>query len=462
VGWYDEHKEAPPLPQDYDDPSQAPPGYHWERIGGGHVLLPGDRTSAPAPAPAPPRSPPTPNPTTPGISTPDVSNATYGKKIPISALGLARIGGSIIFGPYIEDGLASFGVSFGFPADPTGTRELREIAFDSKVGWTSADGFTGEPFTYRFYPGTQAQDADPLEIANFPDEPVAYRPQILLFFENLSLESFQEKIPYVAAVIADTTDGDDPADGINLGTALERIARSPWTTYTPETFEAVNVIDIVGGILLADDYSFLQLLQYISRIYRNLDIVQTDKLRIKDHGAHVTPDIRLDLSRIVSSDSPVQFQRQEAAATPRELELVTIDPDADYCWVSSKAQRPRDPVVTSASVGKETVTLPLIMNAATRTSMVYFAQYAEEAARKKVSFGALAYGYQIEPGDRVALIDIGDGIENEVFKITKTMHGANCVVQCEAETIMRCNLAFDDSDSGGGDDLAVEFLDGAT
>src|SRR4029077_14086089 len=84
------------------------------------------------------------------------------------------------------------------------------------------------------------------------------------------------------------------------------------------------------------------------------------------------------------------------------------------------------------------------MNAATRTSMVYFAQYAEEAARKKVTFGALAYGYQIEPGDRVALIDIGAGIENEVFKITKTMHGANCVVQCEAETIMRCSLEFDD------------------
>src|SRR4029077_6057247 len=102
-------------------------------------------------SPAP--SPPTPNPTTPGISSPDVSNATYGKKIPISALGLARIGGSIIFGPYIEDGLASFGVSFGVPADPTGTRELREIAFDSKVAWTSADGFTGEPFTFRFYPG---------------------------------------------------------------------------------------------------------------------------------------------------------------------------------------------------------------------------------------------------------------------------------------------------------------------
>ena len=178
MGWYDEHKEAPPLPQDYDDPNQAPPGYHWERISGGHVLLPGDRRSAPTPTSTstPSRSPPTPNPTTPGISTPNVSNATYGKKIPISALGIARIGGSIIFGPYIESGHASFGVSFGVPADPTGTRELREIALDSKVAWTLAGGFAGEPFTFRFYPGTQTQNADPLEIANFPDAPVAYRP----------------------------------------------------------------------------------------------------------------------------------------------------------------------------------------------------------------------------------------------------------------------------------------------
>lgn len=409
----------------------------------GHTDAP-PLTPPPGPSPVPP-----PNPTTPGISAPDVSNATYGKKIPISALGLARIGGNIICGPYISsDGSASFGVSFGFPADPTGTRQLREIAFDSKVAWKLDGGFTGESFTYRFYEGRQDQDADPIEVVNFPGEYVAYRPQMLLFFEDLPLAPFQNKIPYVAAVIGDTTDGDDPADGINIGTALGRIAMSPWTNYSSSTFEAVHVVDIVGGILLADDYSFVQLLKYISRIYRNLDILQSDKLRIKDHGAHVTPDIRLDLNRIISSDSPVQFQRQEPSATPRELELVTIDPDADYCWVSSKAQRPRHPVVVSASVGKETVTLPLIMNASTRITMVYFAQYAEEAARKKISFSALAYGYEIEPGDRVALIDIGEGIENEVFKVVKTMHGANYVVQCEAETIMRCSLELEDSVGG--------------
>jgi len=410
---------------------------------------PGGRTydygdpSPPAPAPnPPPPTPPAPDPSTPGIDPNSLKNATYGKKIPISVLGLARIGGNIIFGPYLDGTRASFGISFGVPADPTGTRQLREIALDSKVAWTLANGFTGESFTYRFYPGTQTQAADPLEIAAFPNAPVAYRPQILLFFENLPLAPFDNKIPYVAAVIGDTTGGADPHDGINLGTALQRLAWSPWTLYDSSTFETVNIADVIGGILLADDYTFLQLCQYIGRIYRNLDILQSDKLRVKDHGALINADITFDPSRIIMSQKPVQFIHQEPSLTSRELELVTIDPDADYVWVPSKAQRPRVPIPTTTSIGKDTVTLPLILGALPRTSMVYFAQYAEEAARKKVSFTATAFGLETQPGDRVMLTDFSDGIADEIFKVTQTVHGANHVVQIDAEAIMRCSITM--------------------
>jgi hypothetical protein len=41
---------------------------------------------------------------------------------------------------------------------------LREIALDSKLAWQLDGGFTGESFTYRFYPGRQDQAADPLEL----------------------------------------------------------------------------------------------------------------------------------------------------------------------------------------------------------------------------------------------------------------------------------------------------------
>ena len=69
-------------------------------------------------------------------------NALYGKIIPLSALGLARIGtAGLIFGPYFRSGgRASFAVSFGFPANPEGERRVYEIALDGKVAWENAGG----------------------------------------------------------------------------------------------------------------------------------------------------------------------------------------------------------------------------------------------------------------------------------------------------------------------------------
>jgi Putative phage tail protein len=439
----------------FKDPyNDAPAGWDAQATQTGYVWYkekPGPSTPGPGPTPFPSPTPPPPSPTSPGIDPNQFKNQAFGKKIPISALGKGRIGGQLVCGPWgTETGVVSGGWSFGFPADPTGSRVLLEIAMDSKVAWTLADGFTGESFTFRYTEGTQTQGADALETTNFPDEPVAYRPQMMLYLEDIPMAPFGNKIPYVAATWGDTTDGADPEDGINLGEGLERIAWSPWANYTSDTFQAVNVEDVVGGIILADDWTMIQLCQYVSRMYRNLDLLQSDKIYIKDHGALVTPDFRFDRNRIIASDKPIQFVRQEPSATPRELEFVSIDPDADYTWVPAKAQRARDPINVSASVGKETITLPLIMDQFTRISMAYYAQYAEEAARKKVSVTVMAYGYEIEPGDRMALIDMGDGFDDEVFKVTRTHHGANYVVQIEAEAISRCSLL-----TAGGEASAV-------
>jgi hypothetical protein len=97
-------------------------------------------------------------------------------------------------------------------------------------------------------------------------------------------------------------------------------------------------------------------------------------------------------------------------------------------------------VAVSASVGKETVSLPLVMDAATRQASVKLAQFYEENARKKVAFSAMVRGLEIEPGDLVALTDLGGGFDGEVFKVTETLHGANYVVECTAEAILRCTV----------------------
>lgn len=412
--------------------------------------------SAPAPGPVAPSSPPAPPASPPDLSA--LAGATYGRKMPLFAGGKARIGGAIVFGPYGPGGAttigthASFGISFGVPANVSGTRTLYEIALDSKVAWTSTSGttniaagtFAAETFTARFYQGTLTQSADSLETTiHGVSNAVAYRPQMMIFFENLPLAAFGNKIPYVAAMIGDTTAGADPNDGINLGEALERVAYSPWAGYTSSTFEAVDISDVVEALLIDQNYSMVDLVSVISRAaYVNLDLLQNDMLRVRDHGALVTPDITLTLNEVLAGDPPIAFVRKEASNEPRERELITIDPAADYTWVPSKAQRTRFPVVVSAAVGKETATIPVVMGTPERIVMVNYAQYVQENARKMVRFSAGPYGYAIEPGDRVALVDIGDGFEDEIYKITETIHGANYAVQCTGEAMMRCSIDF--------------------
>lgn len=400
-------------------------------------------------ASAPSVSVPSATPVVPSLDPQIPANITYGKRMALFAGGLARIGGTIIFGPYFNDGKVTFGVSFGNVVPVTGTRVLFDICADSKRLWVSPAGsatsgggtFDVEAFTWRFYQGTLTQSVDPLETAYFPGEEIAYRPQMVLFIQDLPYAQFIKPVPYISALIGDTTDGADPYDGINLGLALERIAHSPWAGYTSATYETVGITDVVPAVLFADNFNMIELGQSISRVYRNLDQVQSDKLRMKDRGSTVAPDITFDRDSILGGDEGVKFVRAEPSAQPREFEVITIDPGLDYMPAPSLSQRARNPVVVSSAVGKQTVTLPLVLDAPTRQAMTIFAHYYEENARKRVVFTVLIFGLEIEPGDLFRLTDLGaDGISDEVFKCIETEHLGDYAVQITGEAILLCSL----------------------
>jgi hypothetical protein len=382
-----------------------------------------------------------------GVNPVETAYSLYGHPVPLSVFGVGRIGGEIISGPWIENGLASFIISFGVPADPAGTRDLRQIAFDSEIVWENGT-FNTEPFTYRFYGGTLTQAADALETTHFGADAVAYRPQMLLAFENLPLANTKfKKIPYVAAVIGDAT-GDD----VNLGEAFERIAYSPWVGWTSAQFETVGITDglVSGGLIITQQAEFLQTIQQFGRFYPKWDILQTDKLRISDRGANVSADITLDKSRLMGQ---VVLSRQEPNSTPRELELTTIDPDADYTLLPSTARQPRVPVSVTTSVKKDTAYLPAIMHASIRQSVATYALYHEDQARKKISFTAMAYGLEIEPGD-LAAISLGDDFNDDVYKIIETLHTVSHTVECTAEALLRCDLGVTEVDHLACDNAA--------
>ncbi len=377
-----------------------------------------------------------------GVNPVETSYSLYGHPVPLSVGGKVRIGGEIISGPWIASGLASFIISFGVPADPSGTRTLLEIAFDSEVVWTgtltgagtpSSAGFSTEPFTVRFYDGNLTQAADALETSDFGSDAVAYRPQILLAFENLPLANTKfGKIPYVSALLGDTT-GDD----VNIGEALERLAYSPFCGLTSSQFETSGITDALpdGGFVIAQDMQFLQLIQQLGRFYPTWDILQTDKLRVVDRGDTVTADIVLDDTRLMGE---IRTTRKGADTISKELELSTIDMDADYTIVPSVATLPRDPVAVTTSVGKDTAYLPVIMDSFTRMSVATFAKYHEEVARKTISGTAMMYGLEIEPGVLVGIDLNRDDFGSETFKIKETTHGVNYVVEFIAESILKC------------------------
>lgn len=393
------------------------------------------------------------NPVTPTYDPKIEANALYGKHIILSALGYARIGSAPapIVGPYINGGKVDFIVSFGVPADPSGDRKIYKIYFDNELAWSSTGGgtlpahgtFTAEAFDFVFKPGTLTQTVCSLESEKFPGEAIAYRPQMLLEIRNLTFQRFLDRggkpVPYVACDIGDVTGGADPFDGIGVGEGLERIAYF-WCGYDASTFVSENVIDLTPGYLIAENINIDQLCQNVCGIYRNLDYTHTDKRKIRDRGTNVTPDIIFGRDTILGGDRPIEITRTDASAEPRELELIKIDPDQDYTRVPSISKRPRDPIIVSAAVDKETVTLPTIMDAPTGQAMVTYAHYDRENARKKVTFSAMAYGYEVQPSDLVALVDIADGIDDEVFKVVETSHGANYVVQITAQATLRCRL----------------------
>jgi len=436
--------------------------------GDARFLIPRDEAGGGvATATAAPASTPIATPVSPNFDPKIEANALFSKPMALYTGGYARIGASPapIVGPYINGNVVDFVVSFGVPSNPAGDRRIYKIYLDNELAWSSttggtlpADGtFASEAFDFVFKPGTLTQSAVSLESEKFPGDECAYRPQMILQIRNLPWQRFMDitgkPVPYVAVDIGDVTDGADPLDGINLGEALERIAFSPWAGYTSSTFDAVGITDVVDAILIKDNFTVIQLCQSVTGEYRNLDLLCSDKVRIKDRGANVAPNFVFDRDSIIEGDDALSVVRANATAQRREHELVAIDPDQDYTAVPSLAKIPRDPMIISAAVGKETATIPLVIDASTRQALATFSQNYDENARRKVAFKVPASGYQVEPGDLFALDGIAPGFDSEVFKCIGTTHGANWVVEVEGEAILRCRIF-------GDDDGAAVFVSG--
>lgn len=416
--------------------------------------VPGAKTIGVAPwqpiSPSTPGGVITPEPSQPtvsvttGLDPDEYARATYGKPIAIWAASKPRIGATIIWGPEIriEDNVVrcDFGVSFGIPADPTGSRELLELRFDGNQVWTSTDGdLTGgdlvEDTNFRFYPGSETQEPDALEVAKYPDAPIAYRGQCLIFFEDIPLTDYENRIPHVAAKIADSTFG-DPDDRVLAGEALEAIAGNPHLGMDSDEFATEDITLQCDGIILAENVSFIEWLERFSRMFP-WDVVQREKLMVIERGAD-EPDLTVTTDNIVNSDEgSIVVQRTQEADVSRELEFKYIDIDRDYEINPQRARRPRDPVPVTASIGKETINLPVVMTAGDAASWVTLRKYQDELSRDKVALTLMPYGIMTEPGD---FLRLNAPFKTYLLRVLETLKGANWTTEVVAEQILRCTI----------------------
>lgn len=387
-----------------------------------------------------------------GINPLDVAAATYGKVIPIVVGGCPRIGGYIIYGPKFTTvaslSYVSFGASFGLQADSDGERELWEIRMDGVKVWTIEDGALIDGLTFRFTEGTEVQEPDAMLVADYGDAAPAFRSQCCLFFENLAIARFDNHVPFVSAVLADVTDGADPSDGILLGDALERLANSAFVGLGSDQFETTGITTVILGLIEAERGSFIDLLQRLARLFP-LDIVQTDKLRVIERSS-IAADIVLNENRIVGGRGAVQIQRQSETDVAQELEFIHIDIDRDYEFTPQKARRPSDPVAITASRAKETINLPIVTTASNAISWVTLRKYWDEVARTTVSFTAMPYGMEIDPGTMVAVkLDLA----TYVVRIAETLHEARGTVKCVGAPVLRCSVSVIDDGPEIGDSI---------
>jgi Putative phage tail protein len=194
---------------------------------------------APAPAPPPVQTPPTPavDPVTTGVSIKELTDQLYGKPIPVSLGGRRRMGGYVCWGPrlrYASNGqrLWSFGVSFGFSADPDGRRDVLEIRFDSTIVYSALTGVVVPWLKWRFHPGTETQEPDPLAVLMQGTAATAFRGQMVMFFEDVPSNT----IPFVGALICDRVSGGG-------------LTAMPFDTPTTSAIRSIGAIDWAAGIM---------------------------------------------------------------------------------------------------------------------------------------------------------------------------------------------------------------------
>jgi hypothetical protein len=289
-----------------------------------------------------------------------VQSSSYGTQIP-RVYGSMRVAGSIIWATDLAessetsgakgqpDTVFSYSVSFAVALSSRNASSIGRIWADGKL-LRGADGAFKVSKGFRFYPGSEDQDIDPLiaSIEGISGTP-AYRGLALAVFENLELADFGNRIPFLSfEVIADDGAPDvaailaDASDGTIAASSAQSIIG--YAAYGPSRKVALQPLVETFGIDLFDDGATV----------RSAEAGQIA----------VSGD---ELGNSADEQKPAKVQRELGARrdVPTALRLTYYDAGRDYQAGEARA------VAGEGPGAEERRELPAVVDATTAKSLVH-------------------------------------------------------------------------------------------
>lgn len=332
----------------------------------------------------------------------DFAAATIGKDIAFFIGGKILAGCRLYEGPFLstvdDAGLVGYIVGPFVLAVPGASLSIESLRLNGTESLTSADGGTtwtslGTVFdgiVINVLKGSETQTPFASSISRYGARAVPYRSHVCIELQDVPLAPFANLIPFVSVYL-------EQDETLTRQEAVSRILR--FVRFDDAEFE-VNVSGQDVFWVKVGEENLFDFLQGLQTIFRNWNIVATDKLRIFENSSTVTsiPITRSD----VSADS-IKFWQDTPETVPAERTLGIVDTDGDNdFYTTPPARRARYPIPLTSSQDSQSIELPIGMGRLQAKTLVNKSLLIDEFARDKCSFKLLPHMRGIEPGDIVA------------------------------------------------------------
>lgn len=335
--------------------------------------------------------------TGPRLGDLSVQTSTYGAQVP-RIYGTMRVAGTVVWATELKESdtlqggakgqpdtlVYSYSVSLAVALSSRVAQRIKRIWADGKLLRGAAGDFkvkTG----FRFYPGSEAQEVDPL-IASVEgiDAAPAYRGLALAVFEDLELAEFGNRIPFltfeIEADAAAPTLGSvlaDASGGLLQHSSGEAIAG--YAAYGSSRRLAVEPLIDHFGVHLFDDGD---------RVRAPSAVLPAE-----------VPDDELGCGAGAEAGPLSERSQAPARSLPNALAISYYDPDRDY-----QGGRTRASAGGSGGV-EQTVELAVVMGAARAKALAQSSMARRWAERDKLVLRTAPHWLQVEPGSLLRTAD---------------------------------------------------------